>query len=210
MKYYIQYGSGNYVKNNFDKYPNIMYISYYSDNYPYKDFSVKLKNDCEKYNINYDIENYTTKFIDKSWCERVTIKPMFILSKLQQYPEKNIVWIDIDTHIRISPEEFNNIFDTQTFDIAIQVRPGHKMGPANGLVLFKNNKNTIKYLEEWIANTKILKCDGKIILGSQHQMPNFKNITVYDIKDNYLDRYNKFDKIFLDKHGSMQMDIKRY
>ncbi len=118
---------------------------FYTDSY--RDHALSLKKSLDDFNLNY----YFKEVEDAGYWEANTrIKPHFILECLQQFPDKNVLYLDADALVKKPLDYFNHI----TADVAFYKAkglPGMSHDYLAGTMFFNNTANTIGLVKQWIA-----------------------------------------------------------
>lgn len=145
-------------------------VSFYTDDY-YKPACV-LRDSLEKFNISYHM---IRKNKEATWAKTTCLKPEVILDMMKLYPNKNILWIDADAEVLKELSEIDNISE----DIHISACRGYfnLSNNANeytkvksrklvhsGTMYFKNCKQSIRFLHEWIDSLKNINEPDQYIL----------------------------------------------
>ncbi|MBU5615884.1 hypothetical protein KPY62_01950 [Psychrobacter sp. TAE2020] len=124
---------------------------FYTDSY--LNHALALKQSLDDFGLNY----YFKQVDDAGYWEANTrIKPHFILQCLQQFPNKNILYLDADALVKKPLDYFNHI----TTDVAFyktKGMPGMSHDYLASTMYFSNTLNTIRLVEQWIEE----QVDGK-------------------------------------------------
>lgn len=124
---------------------------FYTDSY--LNHALSLKQSLDDFGLNY----YFKQVDDAGYWEANTrIKPHFILQCLQQFPNKNILYLDADALVKKPLDYFNHI----TTDVAFyktKGMPGMSHDYLASTMYFSNTPNTIRLVEQWIEE----QVDGK-------------------------------------------------
>lgn len=124
---------------------------FYTENY--RDHAMSLKQSLDDFNLNY----YFKQVEDAGYWEANTrIKPHFILECLQQFPNKNILYLDADALVKKPLDYFNHI----TADVAFYKTKGMAGMSHDYLastMFFNNTDNTVNLVNQWITE----QVDGK-------------------------------------------------
>lgn len=120
-------------------------VCFYTESY--RDHALSLKDSLDEFNLNY----YFTQVDDSGYWEANTrIKPHFVLECLQQFPDKNILYLDADALVKKPLDYFNHI----TADVAFYKTkgiPGMSHDYLASTMFFNNTTNTINLVKQWIA-----------------------------------------------------------
>lgn len=124
---------------------------FYTDSY--RDHALSLKQSLDAFDLNY----YFKEVADAGYWEANTrIKPHFILECLEQFPDKDVLYLDADALVKKPLDYFNHI----TADVAFyktKGMPGMSHDYLASTMFFSNTPNTIKLVKQWIAE----QVDGK-------------------------------------------------
>lgn len=124
---------------------------FYTDSY--RDHALALKKSLDNFNLNY----YFKEVEDAGYWEANTrIKPHFILECLQQFPDKNVLYLDADALVKKPLDYFNHI----SSDVAFYKTKGMAEMSHDYLastMFFKNTANTVGLVKQWITE----QVDGK-------------------------------------------------
>lgn len=161
-------------------------VCFYTDSY--RDHALSLKESLDEFNLNY----YFKQVDDAGYWEANTrIKPHFILECLQQFPDKNVLYLDADALVKKPLDYFNYI----TADVAFYKTKG-MLGMSHdylaSTMFFSNTDNTIALVQQWIAE----QVDGKRTQVDQDSldiaMDKFSNtLTVEPLNPGYIKIFDK-------------------
>ena len=128
-----------------NEYP--IFVTYYTVDNGYKQFFDKLHESLKKFSLNYHVFEILRE--NNEWETICQKKPNFLLEVMNNYPTRNIVWIDSDAIIEKSPDLFLKINKDLGF---------FYLGPelCSGTLFFKNSKLSKKILNEWIEQTTVI------------------------------------------------------
>ena len=119
----------------------------------YCEHALDLKKSLDDFELNY----YFKEVEDAGYWEANTrIKPHFILECLQEFPNKNILYLDADAIVKKPLDYFNKI----TTDVALYKTKGISGMSHDYLastMFFSNTVNTTALVKQWIAE----QLDGK-------------------------------------------------
>lgn len=159
---------------------------FYTDSY--RDHALSLKQSLDNFNINY----YFKEVEDAGYWEANTrIKPHFILECLKQFPEKDVLYLDADALVKKSLDYFNHI----TADVAFYKTKGMSGMSHDYLastMFFKNTPNTIKLVQQWIAeqvNGKRTQVDQDSLDMAMEKLGN--TFTVEPLNPGYIKIFDK-------------------
>lgn len=188
---------------------NFVLVSYYWGDKKYQDFARRFRKRCKELNIPYFIK-YMPRFNGK-YQEGINYKPSFILSMLDKYPKKNIVYLDIDIYINRYPKLFRSscadfMCFNWNFDPSVTV--DHKIDPytietAGGIFYFANNKYSRYLLNLW-KNALSLKtykysADDRVLAMQIHKNNIVDKLRIQYIPTEYLYIPQYFSKLKLGK-----------
>lgn len=128
----------------------------------YSDHALSLKKSLDDFDLNYHFKQVEDAGY---WEANTRIKPHFILECLQNFPNKNILYLDADALVKKPLDYFNHI----TADVAFyktKDMPGMSHDYLASTMFFSNTPNTIKLVEQWIAE----QVDGKHIQVDQDSL----------------------------------------
>ena len=159
---------------------------FYTDSY--RDHALSLKQSLDNFNLNY----YFKEVEDAGYWEANTrIKPHFILECLQQFPEKDVLYLDADALVKKPLDYFNHI----TADVAFYKTkgiPGMSHDYLASTMFFKNTPNTIKLVQQWIAeqvNGKRTQVDQDSLDMAMEKLGN--TLTVEPLNPGYIKIFDK-------------------
>lgn len=154
----------------------------------YFDHALSLKQSLDEFHLNY----YFKEVEDAGYWEANTrIKPHFILECLQKFPEKDVLYLDADALVKKSLDYFNHI----TADVAFyktKGMPGMSHDYLASTMFFKNTSNTIKLVEQWIAeqvNGKRTQVDQDSLDAAMEKLGD--TLTVESLNPGYIKIFDK-------------------
>jgi len=128
---------------------NFVVVAYYTKNTFYEDIIKVLENSLISLSIPYDIVGVENL---GSWDKNTHYKPTFILSMLEKYNPKSVVYVDADAVFNKYPE----LFEKLDCDIAIhcldisKYQKNRKIKELlSGTIFFKNSPKAINILTRW-------------------------------------------------------------
>ena len=122
--------------------PDILYISFHTPELRYVQASARLEASLKQFSLPYEIR--TLPSLD-CWNLNCCIKPKFILSMVEAYPNVDrMIWIDADAQVMQYPEHFKTI----KADMAAVI---NEQGLFASLIFLRNNKPVRDILRRWIA-----------------------------------------------------------
>jgi len=129
---------------------NYIVCGYYTLNTDYEDMAKDLIKTLETWNLDYDIRAIQNR---GSWYTNMQYKPTFIRQIMEEYPDKNVVYLDCDAEVIQDPKLFHYL----TCDIAVHVldhskyaRKNHKPEMLSGTIFFRNTEGNRTLVDEWI------------------------------------------------------------
>lgn len=132
----------------------LLYIGYYTKNTKYEKEAEKLISSLDKFELPHKI-----KGIDDlgDWNKNTHYKATFIRKMLDKYPNKNLVFLDVDIIIKQYPKLFYDIradFAVHYIDWNIYKRIGKFKELNTSVMYFANNKIVKKFLDAWIEKNR--------------------------------------------------------
>jgi len=131
---------------------NLLFISYFTYGTVYEQFANSLMYQLESLKLSYDIIGIDDK---GSWVKNEQYKPWFILEKIKQYPNRKLVFIDIDSTIFKLPDFFFKI----NSDLGIRFDTNNNEKVFTSTIFLESNQRTKRFFEDW---TNLTKIDGSI------------------------------------------------
>ena len=117
------------------------FAAFYTEDTPYEEEVHKLQDSARKLALPITITGVPSK---GKWELNCGIKPQFILTCLEAFPDDDIVYVDADARIMQYPA----IFDTLDCDIAVHYREGTEL--LSGTIFIKNNERVKRLIADWI------------------------------------------------------------
>jgi hypothetical protein len=111
----------------------------------YAESAMRLRASLDRFGLEYrlqKIEHKTRDYAD--WQKRTFFKADFVKNMLEQYPDKDIIWMDADSEVMQYPELFGNI----PGNLAARIYQGRKL--VSSTVYFKNCPEIKGIVDEWI------------------------------------------------------------
>ncbi|WP_201526077.1 putative nucleotide-diphospho-sugar transferase [Psychrobacter frigidicola] len=159
---------------------------FYTDSY--RNQALSLKQSLDDFNLNY----YFKEVEDAGYWEANTrIKPHFILECLQQFPDKNILYLDADALVKKPLDYFNHI----TADVAFYKTKGMAEMSHDYLastMFFKNTVNTVNLVNQWITeqvNGKRIQVDQDSLDAAMDKLSD--TLTVEPLNPGYIKIFDK-------------------
>lgn len=119
----------------------------------YRDHALSLKESLDTFGLNY----YIKQVEDAGYWEANTrIKPHFILSCLQKFPSKDVLYLDADALVKKPIDYFNHINSDVAF-YKTKGMAGMSHDYLASTLFFKNTEPTRALVKQWIEEQK----DGK-------------------------------------------------
>lgn len=149
----------------------ISFFSDVDDRTYYSDHAKRLKEECEKFNIPYEIEPKDSLGDYQLNC---LSKPQYILDKLneKQHP---ILWLDVDSYIHKPVDIFDTLGDGA--DAIFTTSNGMISGIKASPLYFGNTDNARKILQTWIDATNRIK---------EENIPHFDHEPFFGIVNTYM------------------------
>lgn len=125
------------------------FVSFYTNDSIYRPLAEKLKNQFEKYNLDYYIKELPAgEFSKLGWNNIVIYKPLFIKEMLEKF-KCSIVWVDVDTIIRKYPQ-FLFDYELKEVEMAYLCRPK----PFLAIMYAKFNENMVDFFDNFSNQCK--------------------------------------------------------
>lgn len=135
-----------------------LYITYYTKGTIYEEvFKTTLLPSLEKWGLDYhayEIED------TGQWHTNARLKPQIIKRALEEFPDRNIVWIDSDASIEKYPHKIDMINKLRTADLATHWLSWEKhygrdtdkgkFEMLDGTVYFRNTQDIRDFVDLWI------------------------------------------------------------
>jgi len=147
----------------------ILFISYYTEGY-YKEIIDKyLLPSLIKFNLPYKIYNRPNLH---NWHHNGKYKTDIILTSLETNPYHNIVFFDADSQIMQAPVEFEQIPEEYNIGVCLldwykfwhNIEGQTKREVLGATLFFRNNPETIKFVEQWHRLNQTSNKWGQVIL----------------------------------------------
>lgn len=159
---------------------------FYTDSY--RDHAMALKSSLEQFGLNY----YFKQVEDAGYWEANTrIKPHFVLECLQQFSDKDVLYLDADAIVKKPLDYFNQIQADVAF-YKTKGMPGMSHDYLASTMFFKNTPRTIALVEQWIAE----QVDGKRTQVDQDSLDDAMNklentLTIEPLNPGYIKIFDK-------------------
>jgi hypothetical protein len=155
---------------------NHIYAAFYTRDSPYENEIKKLIKSLEQFNLEYVIKDYPCR---KDWRLNIHYKSECILSTMNEYPEKNVIYVDADATIMSLPK----LFFTVKEDWMAHIRNNRRNARLflngemlSGTLYFANNNHTKKFVELWHKKSNS-KSDG--VITEQHLLQMMYNDKIH-------------------------------
>lgn len=112
----------------------------------YMEPAMRLKQQLDSFGLDHHLQKinrYSQNYQD--WQRETFFKANFIKNMMNQYHDRDIVWIDADAEVLRYPELFGNL----PGNLGARIYRGQKL--LTGTVYFKNTANVRSVVDEWIA-----------------------------------------------------------
>lgn len=120
---------------------SFLVAAFYTVDTPYEEEIKNLIASCDEFNIDYYVKGYESR---GQWVKNAAIKPEFLMDVMDEFPAKNIVYLDADAIIRQYPK----LFDEMTEDVGVHYRKGKEV--LSGTVFLRNTVRARNLLKHWI------------------------------------------------------------
>lgn len=184
-----------YFNNTNDKvneYPTI--ITFFTDNWEYKKFSMDLIKKCNELKLNYYVEERDNT---NSYLHNTQIKPTFINSAFNNIHEdvSGVLWIDADGILSALPDFFK---DFKYEFAAKRMNKRRNRTWHVGTIYLKNNDKAKELVKQWILYTRkgnVSDEYGLDLLWKSGYFLKKKISFVEDIPQSYFNILNKTDRL---------------
>lgn len=128
-------------------------VSFYTRNTSYKDDAIKLAAALHHHGLDWKMEEIENL---GSWQANTYYKAEFLRKMLGVYPDKDLVWLDVDIILHSYPK----LFDTIDADLGVHFIDWQKYGKSNyrelntSVMFIKNNQRMRQLIDEWKAENK--------------------------------------------------------
>ena len=115
----------------------------------YMESAMRLREQLENLGLDYHLQKVgrtSLTYID--WQRETFFKASFVRNMMNQYPDKDIVWVDADAEIREYPEMFNDF----PGNLGARIYRGQKL--LSGTVYFKNTPEIRTLVDDWICENQ--------------------------------------------------------
>jgi len=119
-------------------------VSFYT--LDYMESAMRLKRSLDKFGINNYLQKINRTSMDyKDWQRETFFKADFVRNMMNQYPDKDIVWMDADAEVLQYPALLGSI----PGNLAARIYHGSKL--LSGTVYFKNCDEIKVLVDDWIT-----------------------------------------------------------
>lgn len=125
----------NYMGNSF------RIVAFYTWSTPYEGMIEDLRKDCRDWGLNWKFVPYPNT---GRWVRNAGLKPIFIQSMMEEFPDENIIYVDADARIR----QFPTLFDDFDGDIGVHYHRGQEL--LSGTIFLRNNAKVRKLVDRWV------------------------------------------------------------
>lgn len=116
-------------------------VSFYTDDEIYSKFAAGFREIMKGYSLDMDIQKISRS---SGWLSTVSYKPKFIKQMMLRYPNRSILWVDIDGLIRRYPIHLNNLKASAAFVM-------WRSELLSGTLYFDNSQESRQIVDDWIA-----------------------------------------------------------
>lgn len=125
-------------------------VSAFTPNYT-EDINRLIKS-LKKFNLPYNVYPFESK---GSWLHNVQYKIDVLIQAINEYKDKDIVWVDADGVIKQYPILFDSINDDISFRVNFRnLKRKNLRGLTTGTLYLKNNNKVKNFLMEWKLKTR--------------------------------------------------------
>lgn len=155
-------------------------VSAFTQNTPYEQEVIKLKNSFKKFNIPNKIYPYINQ---GTWEKNCQMKAKFILQALNEQ-DKDVVWVDADAEILKQPVYFENLeCDLSVYHLKSRWNPYEL---CSGTVFYKNNVIVKEVVGKWIELNKTNSAWDQKNLQHVVEVDYKKRLKVLDLPVEYI------------------------
>lgn len=173
---------------------NFIVCAYYTKNTIYEEKAQTLKQSLVKYNIPFYLEG-----IDNlgDWSKNTNYKPTFLKEMLDKFPNKDIVYVDVDAEFFSFPELFNVLSLYENVNVGLYLldrsqvyKRGQKgFEVLSGTIFLKNNNSKVKQ----IVSNWILECKNNPRQWDQKSLEKVLNGDFYKLPAEYCCIFDRMD-----------------
>ena len=146
-------------------------VGYYTPKY--REDALRLIKTLEQHNVQFYIESVEEK---ESWEHAVSHKPVFLLECWERFPDRSLLYVDVDAIFHSNPMQFFDVLSARNWDFAAHWFQGPNGGYnrtrndnhfLSGTMWFGRTKNAKRILERWITFNKERQAKGNWEGGGQ-------------------------------------------
>lgn len=138
-------------------------VGYYTANTVYEKYAKQFVKSLRRFHIPHYVERVESL---GGWIKNICFKPTFVKTMLKKFPDKNIVYVDVDAEFFGHPVLFDSLDCTiavYEYDGADYHKKNWKPEVLSGTIFFKNNEKALEIVEEWER-----RCKRKRIWDQKH------------------------------------------
>ena len=152
-------------------------VSYYTLNTFYEEYATKLVASLEQFKILYHVVGVRNL---RDWHKNTNYKPTFLKKMLDEFPDKNVVWVDCDAVFKRYPKLFDTLdcdIAAHEFDCARYYKGGRGTELLSGTLFLRNNEEVRETVKAWeqecIKRPRVWdqKSLEKVLAGQYHKLP---------------------------------------
>jgi hypothetical protein len=121
-----------------------LFVAYHTGGH-YRELAGSLMASLHQFALDYHVEEVPDR---GSWDRNTKYKPEFILSMLDMFPGRPLVYIDVDARVRANPALF---FGKPSCDLMVHYKDGQEL--LSGTIYLAPTKRTRKLVQAWKART---------------------------------------------------------
>jgi hypothetical protein len=123
---------------------NYIIVNFYT--LDYMESAMRLKRSLDKFGLTYHLQKVERCSLTyQDWQRETFFKANFVRNMLNQYPDKDIVWMDADAEVLQYPNLLGNI----PGDLAARIYRGQKL--VSNVVYFRNCEAIKVLVDDWIT-----------------------------------------------------------
>ncbi len=128
-----------------------MVVSFYTLNTGYEKEAMRLIKELHLFGFEHDIQGIPSF---GSWQKNTQYKAKFIAGMMEKHPNRDILWLDVDSSIY----QYPNLFDNATFDLGVHKIDWAKYSHgrrkdkqlANAVIYLKNIGKVRRFVYDWV------------------------------------------------------------
>lgn len=153
-------------------------IGFYTNNSPYEEEIKGLVKSCRQQKLSFVVKGYKPR---GSWHRNTCIKAQFILEMMDEYPNKNLVYIDADGIV----QQYPTLFDNLDADLGVHYKDGKEC--LSGTIFIRNNDKMRLFIKCWIAtmDNRPTLTDQKALDAAINKYASGQHVRVYDLPPTY-------------------------